>query len=89
MKKLIYTIKDNPKVIVLVNDNVYEVVIYNERPLYTYDAKENGDAMDFTKTKEDKELVVEVLDMFLNTKDIDRIKKHIKHKEKKENGTIK
>jgi hypothetical protein len=83
MNKLIYRIKDNPEVIVLVDNAVYEVVIYNDRPLYTFDAKENGDAMNFTKTKEDKELVVEVLDMFLDTKHIDRIKKHIKLKEAK------
>jgi hypothetical protein len=83
MNKLIYRIKDNPEVIVLVHDAVYEVVIYNDRPLYTFDAKDNGDAMNFTKSKADKELVVEVLDMFLDTKHIDRIKKHIKLKEAK------
>jgi hypothetical protein len=83
MNKLIYRIKDNPEVIVLVDNAVYEVVIYNDRPLYTFDAKENGDAMNFTKSKADKELVVEVLDMFLDTKHIDRIKKHIKLKEAK------
>jgi hypothetical protein len=83
MNKLIYRIKDNPEVIVLVHNAVYEVVIYNKRPLYTFDAKDHGDAMDFTKSKADKELVVEVLDMFLEDKHIDRIKKHIKLKEAK------
>ena len=81
MNKLIYTIKDN--VIVVVYENTYEVVIYNQRPLYMYQVKEkgNGDAINYTKSKADKELVVEVLSMFLDDKHIDRIKKHIKLKE--------